>query len=99
MKKTISIFLTITALLAFVSCASEPVKEAPKPVPVTGLKGIVSLPKTGGLVVIADGKEYSVSNPEKVDKKLQKEKGKIEVSGNTLVGADGKAILEVTTAK
>lgn len=99
MKKTITYLFVLFALATFVSCASEPVKEAPKPVAVTALKGTVSLPKTGGLIVIADGKEYIVTNPEKVDKKLQKEKGKIEVSGNALTGQDGKTTLEVTAAK
>ena len=94
MKKLATLF-TVAALSFVISCASsDSTPEAPKPTPVTG-KGTVMVPKTGGFVIEAEGGvKYMISNPEKLEKKFQKDKTKVEFSGNAL----GEA-LEITSVK
>lgn len=98
MKKSISLIIAITTLLALVACASGSKTEAPKPVPVAG-KGIVSvLPNGAGFAIEADGKKYTVANADVLGKKLQKDKSKVEFAGEA-VSANGVDTLTLTSAK
>jgi uncharacterized protein YggE len=98
MKKSISLLIAITTLLAFVACSSGSKTEAAKPVPVSG-KGVVSvLPNGAGFAIEADGKKYTVTNADLLGKKLQKDKAKVEFAGEA-VSSNGADSITLTSAK
>lgn len=95
--KKLALLCATAALSLVIACGSSEVKTAePQPTPLSGKGTIVALKPAGFALEAEGGKRYNITNADKLDKKVLKDKAKVEFSGSVAPAGDA---IEITTVK